>query len=80
MPAPQARAEALHWLLSLVVDFGAAMVVPKVLAHFCATEAENKSPVVRSAAVKLVGALHVELGPLSAPRGTAGSELGGASS
>ena len=64
VPAPQARAEALHWLLSLVVDFGAAMVVPKVLAHFCATEAENKSPVVRSAAVKLVGALHVELGPV----------------
>ena len=54
---------ALHWLLSLVVDFGAAMVVPKVLAHFCATEAENKSPVVRSAAVKLVGALHAD-GPV----------------
>jgi hypothetical protein len=61
--SPQAHVEALQWAHALVTDFGAAVLSPSTLARFCAEECENKSGLVRAAAVKLVGALHYELGP-----------------
>ncbi|KAM3567160.1 hypothetical protein VYU27_010689, partial [Nannochloropsis oceanica] len=62
--APAAHAEALGWLTSAVADFGVGHCGVQSLCSFAISELEGASnPVVRKAAVELLGEVYKQAGP-----------------